>query len=252
MGSAAVYEIETPENVRFRVERAGLASRALAWVIDVAMMAGLLQVSSMLLAPLQWFSGNAASALILVASFLVQWWYSAVCEWKFAGRTCGKWLVGIATRDQTGLRITFLQSLVRNLLRIVDLLPGLYGVGALATLVDPQGRRLGDLAAGTVVVRERRLRLPAQRLLDLLLPDLRLYPELAEISQRLNPYEREAVLALAAQRDRLPLTVRIELFERLAQHLGQRFGFERPSHLSPEKVVLYVFAGLARGRTQES
>jgi len=250
--SSAVYEIETPENVRFRLERAGISSRAFAWAIDVAMMACLLQLSSMLLAPLQWLSESAASAVLLVAAFLVQWWYSALCEWWFAGRTCGKWLTGIAVRTQTGLRITFVQSLVRNLLRIVDLLPGAYGVGALCCGLDPLGRRLGDLAAGTVVVRERRLSAPAPRLLGQLQLDLDLHPELLEIAQRLNPYERDAVQTLAVQRDRMPLAVRIESFERLSSHLGERFGFERPPHLSPEKVVLYVFAGLARRRPQES
>src|SRR4051794_24573620 len=102
--SSAVYEIETPETVRFRVVRAGLASRALAWVIDVTMMGCLVQAVALAVAPLQWFSGSAASAVILVAGFLVQWWYGALCEWGFAGRTCGKWLLGIAARDQAGLR----------------------------------------------------------------------------------------------------------------------------------------------------
>ena len=244
MGFEAVYEIETPENVRFRLERAGLASRALAWVIDVAMMGCLLQLAALLVAPLEWFSGEAASVVILVAGFLVQWWYGALCEWRFGGRTCGKWMLGIAARDQAGLQLSFIQSLVRNLLRIVDLMPGLYGVGALCSWVDRSGRRLGDLAAGTVVIRERRLSLP-QRWLGPFQPELGLYPALREVARRLTPLERDAVLALGAQRDRLPLAVRIELFEQLAAHLETRCGFERPAHLSAEKVVLYVLAALA-------
>ncbi len=254
MGTLAVYEIETPENVRFRLERAGLASRGLAFGVDVAVMGSLLQLAALAASPLQWFSGSAASAAILVAGFVVQWWYGALCEWRFAGRTCGKWLMGIAARDQAGLRLSFVQSLVRNLLRVVDLLPGLYGIGAACSLVDRHGRRLGDLAAGTVVVRERRASLPP-RLLGLTQADLRLYPGLREAARRLSPRERDAVLGLGAQRDRLPLAVRLELFERLAAHLEGRFGFERPAHLSAEKVVLYVLAGLvepAPGPAQES
>lgn len=244
MVASAVYEIETPENVRFRLERAGLASRALAWVVDVAMMGCLLEIAALLLAPLGWLSGEAASAATLVAGFLVQWWYGALCEWRFSGRTCGKWLLGIAARDQAGLRLSFVQSLVRNLLRIVDLMPGLYGVGALCFWFDRSGRRLGDLAAGSVVIRERRLSLP-QRWLGQFQPELSLYPALREIARRLTPLERDAVLALSAQRDRLPLSARLELFEQLAAHLEGRFGFERPPHLSAEKVVLYVVAALA-------
>jgi uncharacterized RDD family membrane protein YckC len=243
VGTQAVYEIETPENVRFRLQRAGLASRALAWVVDVAMMGCLLEVAALIVMPLQWFSGSAATALILVAGFMVQWWYGALCEWRFHGRTVGKWLVGIAARDQGGLKLSFVQSLVRNLLRIVDLLPGLYGVGVACSLLDVHGRRLGDLAAGTVVVREPRVHLP-QRLVGYAQSDLRLYPALREIALRLSPFERDAVLSLGAQRDRLPLSARLELFARLSSHLEARFSFDRPAHLSAEKVILYVMAAL--------
>jgi uncharacterized RDD family membrane protein YckC len=256
-----VYEITTPENVRFRVERAGVASRALAWSLDVLIMGCLLQLGASVVAPLALLVGEAATALVLVIGFLVQWWYGALCEWRFAGRTVGKWLVGIATRDQQGLRLTLSQTVIRNLLRIMDLLPGLYLVGGCSALLDRHGRRLGDLAAGTLVVRERRPGLPARARAPRQ-SDLLLHPELVEVGQRLNPYERDAVLALAKERDDLPLELRLELFEALATHLERRFAVQRAAHLSAEKVVLYVAAVLAqpasaaplpdRGAAQES
>jgi uncharacterized RDD family membrane protein YckC len=148
-----VYEIDTPENVRFHVERAGLASRAVAWSLDVLIMGCLIQAGALLLAPLQLLAGQAATALSLVAAFLVQWWYAALCEWRFAGRTLGKWIVGIAARDQRGLRLTLLQTTVRNLLRVIDLVPGVYLVGGVVSLLDPHGRRLGDDPFDTAHIR---------------------------------------------------------------------------------------------------
>jgi uncharacterized RDD family membrane protein YckC len=257
---ASVYEIDTPENVRFRVERAGLASRACAWVLDVFAMLCLLQVGGTLLSPIEWLVGDAASAFTFVCAFLVQWWYAALCEWRLRGRTLGKWVVGIATRDHSGLRLTLYQTAIRNLLRIVDLLPGLYLCGGASVLVDRHGRRLGDLAAGTVVVRDRRSVLPG-RGLGPSQPDSGLHPQLREVAQRMSAPERDAVQALCSHRDEIPLAVRLELFEALAAHLEARFNLERPAHLTAEKVVLYVAAALSvasdaelpfRSRRQES
>jgi uncharacterized RDD family membrane protein YckC len=242
----AVYEIETPENVRIRFERAGLASRALAWVLDLVMMGFLFLLSAVLLSPLQWFSGSAAAALVLIAGFAVQWWYGTLCEWRFAGRTFGKWWLGIAVRDKAGLRLTLGQSAIRNLLRIVDLLPGLYLVGGACALIDPHGRRLGDLAAGTLVIRERHPALPSRLAREVRL-QLDHHPELRDVARRLRPTERDAVLALVRERDALPLATRVALFEQLASHFERRFQLIRTPHLSAENLVLYVTAALAEG-----
>jgi uncharacterized RDD family membrane protein YckC len=239
-----VYEIDTPENVRFHLERAGLASRAVAWLLDVLVMGCLLQLGVLLFGSLRILAGEAATVLSLVAAFLVQWWYAALCEWRFAGRTLGKWIVGIAARDQRGLRLTLLQTTIRNLLRVVDWVPGVYLGGGVSALLDPHGRRLGDLAAGTVVVRERTRALPARRFGEGLREVAR-YPAIAQAARRLTPEERDAVLMLHGQRDALSLALRLELFERLCRHLEQRYGVARPAHLSAEKVVLYTAAALA-------
>ena len=238
-----VYEIDTPENVRFSFERAGLASRALAWAVDLFVMLCILQAAAVVLSLLSVVFGKAATAIWLVIAFLVQWWYAALCEWRFGGRTLGKRLVGLATMDDRGLSLTLLQAVIRNLLRIVDMLPLLYLVGGLTSLFDPHGRRLGDLAAGTLVIRERRAELPRRTLAEAH-RDAHRYPDLAEVGRRLSPGERDAVLALCNERERLPLSLRSELFERLSTHLESRIGFRRPAHLSCEKAVLYVAAAL--------
>jgi len=192
---------------------------------------------------MQIVAGGFAVALMSIAVFLVQWWYSALAEWWTGGRTVGKMIVGLRTLDERGLRITFLQAVVRNLVRIVDLLPALYFVGGVSALLDGSGRRLGDLAAGTIVVRERRAPPPAQ-----VVPPTQRYntfindPLVVHAARRIAPLEREAMIGLSLRRERLPLAVRHELFGRLAKHLEARLGVPRPPFFSEEKYVLNLTA----------
>jgi uncharacterized RDD family membrane protein YckC len=241
-----VYEIETPENVRFTLERAGICSRAVAWGIDVALMAALLELVAVASTPLSVLDESVVAMIWLLSAFVVQWGYGALCEWRLRGRTVGKWVLGLSAMDAGGGPISFGQALIRNLMRVIDWLPGLYLVGGCCALLDPAGRRLGDLAARTVVVRERRLPLPTlQRSRDL---DCG-YPMAAGAARRLHPAERDAVMALCAQRDALPVALRIALFERLARHLEGRLRLQRPSHLSSEKLVLGVRGALTAAQS---
>jgi len=92
-------------------------------------------------------------ALVVVAQLVVEWGYFVFWEMIANGRSPGKWLVGLRVVRDDGFPLGFRDSLVRNLLRAVDLLPWYYTVGMVAMLVSPEGKRLGDLAAGTVVIR---------------------------------------------------------------------------------------------------
>jgi uncharacterized RDD family membrane protein YckC len=237
------YEIRTPENVVFDFELAGLASRALAWLIDLGVMVSVIVTGACIVSALEVIAGGFALAVFSVAVFLVQWWYSALAEWWTGGRTVGKMVVGLRTLDERGLKLSFLQAVIRNLLRIVDLLPLLYFVGGTAALLDKNGRRLGDLAAGTIVVRERRSPPPAQ-----VVPPAQRYntfisdPLVVHAARRIAPLEREAMIGLSLRRERLPLDVRHELFARLATHLEARLGVPRPPFFSEEKYVLNLTA----------
>jgi len=236
-----LHAIRTPENVVFEFERAGVASRALAWSVDLAVMMSAMTAVSCLVSAFQPVAGGFALALLSIAVFLVQWWYGALAEWWSGGRTIGKRVVGLRTLDARGLRITFAQAVVRNLVRVVDLLPALYLVGGACALLDPAGRRLGDLAAGTVVVRERRAPepsrlVPSTERAHAFLRD----PRVAYAARRVAPLEREAMVALSLRREALPERVRHALFARLATHLAARLGVARPPHLSEEKYVLLL------------
>lgn len=242
------FVVQTPENVTFEFELASVGSRAVAWMIDVLVMFVLIFFGALVATIFVPVAGGFAAAVIPVIVFLVQWWYSALCEWLWAGRTVGKRLVGLRSIDQRGLRIGFVQAVIRNLVRIVDLIPLLYLVGGISVLVDPRMRRLGDIAAGTLVVRERRAPRPNQ----LVSASERHNTFLADGSVRaaarqVSAPERDAMVALGLRRERLPLGVRHELFEKLAAHLEQRIHVARPSFFTPEKYVLNLTAVVLDG-----
>ena len=239
----SAYVIRTPENVTFEFELAGVSARALAWFVDVLVMLALITVALQVIGSFVSVAGGLATALIFVAVFLVQWWYTALLEWLWGGQTLGKRIVGLRTLSERGVRIDLVQSIVRNLVRIVDLLPGLYLVGGVSALLDRHGRRLGDLAAGTIVVRERKTPAPS-----VVVPEAERYntfvndPSIALATRRITAPERDAMVSLSLRREELPIATRRELFARLAAHLEDRLGVARPPHFSEEKYVLNLTA----------
>lgn len=238
-----LFVLRTPENVAFEFELASVGTRAAAWAIDVIVMAALVFVAVLAATALATLSQGLGIALLSVFVFLVQWWYAALLEWRWGGRTIGKRIVGLRVLGEDGLALTFSQAVIRNLVRVADLLPGLYLVGGLSVLVDRKARRLGDVAAGTIVVRERHTPRPAQILAaserhNSFLAD----PAVRAAARRVSAPERDALIALGLRRDRLPMAVRTELFERMARHLGERLDLVRPAHLTPEKFVLSLTA----------
>lgn len=140
---------------------AGVGSRAMAYLIDVGAMFVtwvvayfvLSLVVSDVLGLFQSLSGLAQS-LLAVAVFAAQWVYWTACETLWGGRTLGKRAVGIRVSRQDGGAPGLWESAVRNLCRVVDFLPVLYCTGVVVALLGRRHQRLGDLLAGTVLVRE--------------------------------------------------------------------------------------------------
>ena len=163
-------EIETPEHVRFRYHVAGPAKRALAYFIDLLARGGVLFVL-FLLAALGGVSADEASkkasmGVILLALFVVEWCYYVFFETIWSGRTPGKRALRLRVVTEGGHPLRFGDSLLRNLLRAADFLPGAYAIGLLVMGRDPRFRRLGDLAAGTIVITEERHAVTARVRLD--------------------------------------------------------------------------------------
>lgn len=127
---------------------AGFGARALAQLLDFVIRVGITLVIFILLSLL----GRMGSGIALILAFLLEWFYPVFFEVTRNGRTPGKKWMGIRVVNDDGTPITFGPSLVRNLLRVVDFLPIAYLTGIIASLCNRQFKRLGDLAAGSMVI----------------------------------------------------------------------------------------------------
>ncbi len=160
--------IETPENVAFGYHVAGIGSRFLAALIDTLIIIALqifFTVLGLLLARLLLPEGtleldtdNPFFAWIIgifgLISFAFFWGYYIFFEMLWNGQSPGKRRAKLRVIRVDGTPITLTESIIRNLVRLIDFLPAYYGVGVVTMFVNDQSRRLGDLAAGTLVVRE--------------------------------------------------------------------------------------------------
>ena len=141
---------------------AGIGSRFLALAVDTLIQAGVAIVFIILVAVLgvsgSWFGLEQHSIWLAAAAgfffFVLLYGYFAIFEILWNGQTPGKRVVGIRVVKESGRPLTAAEAIGRNLMRIVDQLPGFYGVGMLVALIGPVPKRLGDLVVGAVVVRE--------------------------------------------------------------------------------------------------
>lgn len=195
--------IETPEGVALHLHPAGVMPRAAAWAIDFVLRVG----AAFTLAVLLGLLGQTGLGLNLLAIFALMWLYPVLFEVLRDGQTIGKRAVGLRVVHANGTPVGWLASIVRNLLRTVDMLPVLYGFGVVAGLLDPQGRRLGDMVAGTLVIHAARAPAAAP------IPEVpALWPE-----QALAPHEKAAIVAFAERGPRLTPERQVELAELLPQ-----------------------------------
>ena len=153
-----VREIETPEGISLRLRAAGALPRAQAWMLDALLRLGVFLLAMIPLSLL----GVGGNGLAMLLMFGLMWAYSVMCEVWMNGQTVGKRMLGLRVVNADGTPVTWVPSVVRNLLRVVDALPGVYGVGLACTLIDPHARRLGDIIAGTMVVHTSELPAGAQ------------------------------------------------------------------------------------------
>lgn len=166
MQSLDRVRIDTPEQIALELPLAGIGSRFLALTIDSLLQMALLLAAVFafaLLAPglernhryLALVSQSFAAALLILVPFCLYWGYFAVFEMVWQGKTPGKRLAGIRVIHQSGRPMTAIECIGRNLMRAVDILPGMYGVGLVCMLCNQQNRRIGDYVAGTIVVHDK-------------------------------------------------------------------------------------------------
>lgn len=139
--------LETPEGTDLPLYPAGFWVRTLAYCLDWLIRAAVVLALSMVLS-----SSGIGQALSLITYFLLEWFYPVAFEVWRNGQTIGKKVLRLKVIHDDGTPITFASSLIRNLLRVVDWLPLFYVTGIVASVCNQQFKRVGDLAAGTMVV----------------------------------------------------------------------------------------------------
>ena len=244
--------ISTPEGISFSFILAGPATRGVAWIVDSMVIAVLSKLAGALLGLIGVISQDLASGVVLLAYFAISMGYGVIMEWRFRGQTLGKRLLKLRVMDDRGLHLEFNQVVIRNLLRFIDMLPLYYLVGGLACLFNRKAKRLGDLAANTVVVWSPGIREPN---LDQLFRDkynsFRRYPHLeARLRQKTSPREAGVALQALMRRDDLDPGARIELFRDIADYFKGivQFPQEAVEGISDEQVVRNVVEALYRSR----
>lgn len=167
--SDEILTVDTPENVNVDYHIAGIGSRFLAALVDSAIIV-LLQILTISIGALAvYYVGQEKKSLLSLTQqnlvwvmaitgligFMFLWGYYILFEMVWNGQSPGKRLAKLRVICVDGRPVTLSESLIRNLVRLVDFMPVLYGVGVVAMFIHSQSRRLGDLAAGTLVVHDR-------------------------------------------------------------------------------------------------
>ena len=241
-----VRSFPTPEHIAFRHRTAGPLIRASAWLLDLAIRSAVLLL---LFIPIALVGMDVGVGLWLIAWFLADWLFGAFAEWRWKGVTPGKHVCHIRVVAADGQPPTLAACLLRNVLRFADALPT-PATGILAMVLSGNFQRLGDLAAGTLVVYDERP--PPVRLAS------ELEPEAARIARLLPPGEvatlngetARAIHSFVAERRRFHLGRRREMAERLATVLAARW--DLPPATDPDALLCAVHALLFGTTADES
>ena len=249
--------IDTPELVAIDLPLAGIGSRFVALLIDYVIwlvaFVGFVFLFALIDPSFSKFSKLGekwVTALAIFIPFLVYWGYFTLFEAFWKGRTPGKWIAKIRVIQVSGRGIGLFESMTRNLLRVVDQFPFVYAVGVMFVFFTRQHQRLGDMAAGTLVVHEReRLsesnsessgRTFTAGLFDQPAP---LEAKLSRLDlpsvavQRLGPEDLEVLEGFFARRLDFSLATRAALAERIARAIESKAGLERPHAVSVETFL---------------
>lgn len=217
-----LYTVETPEGIALSLRPAGLVSRGLAYLVDLAIRAGLVLVAAMVAGPM----GGIGKAFLLIGYFALEWGYPVAFELARSGGTPGKWAMGLRVVMDSGLPVTPAASLLRNVLRTADFLPALYGFGLTAMLLRTDFKRLGDMAAGTLVVYRDAVSLHGE--LPLAEPAAPAIP--------LSAGEQAAIVSWAGRSTRLT-PARFEELARLARPVLGQVDLARPTASDAQRLL---------------
>jgi uncharacterized RDD family membrane protein YckC len=248
--------IDTPELVSIEMPIAGIGSRFIATLVDGLIWAAagvvLVILFTILFAALHFASRtseNWLTGVLFLIVFLMQWGYFSLFEAFNNGRTPGKQVAKIHVIHRSGRAISFVESLARNLLRYVDYLPGFYAIGIITIFLSKQNQRLGDMVAGTLVVRDREVDTPhwgelGSRTItaQVFEPVVTAAPHMsvrlpAPNVARLSATDLEVLEGFFARRLDMDLATRAALAQRMASALCAKSGLEIPAGISVETFL---------------
>jgi uncharacterized RDD family membrane protein YckC len=223
--------ILTPEGISFTQHLVGPVTRFLAFAIDLAGITVASGILSEVLLLAAIVNPDFALAARTITYFVVTIGYSILLEWIWRGQTLGKRVLKIRVIDAEGFRLRPSQIVIRNLLRVVDLLPAFYAVGGICCSLSPKYQRLGDIAANTVVIYTGSEKIPD---LELLFSgsynSLRAHVHVAaQLRKAVSPSEARLALEAVARRAELEPSSRLELYRQLAQRLRGLVSFPEES-----------------------
>lgn len=258
--NAEQLQIDTPELVSIEMPLAGIGSRFLALALDYVFWTVLLIVlgigAAIALAGFNLHDRATAKwalGIFLLIVFLIHWGYFTLFETFWNGATPGKRIAHIHVIHQSGRALSFVEALARNLVRAVDYLPGMYGVGVISIFLSRRKQRLGDMVAGTLVVRDCEIADPywgelgtrtitagafAEDAQQHVLPAPHLRFSLpAPLVAKLSPSDLELLEGFFARRLDLDLATRAALAERISTAVRAKSGLEVPADASTETFL---------------
>jgi len=219
--------IETPEQVRLEYSLAGLGSRFMAIAVDTLWQAlvSVIAILGLALAmpAMATFGPNFGlwvAAAYVILFFLLFWGYYSFFEVIWNGQTPGKRQAKIRVIKDNGRSITVYDALLRNLVRVVDLMPGMYAVGVCSIALSRQNKRLGDYAAGTVVVHDA----PAGESVPATLDLASSAPVVGYQTSRMGIEELELIEAFLQRRYDLAPDVRARTAKSIADRVRAKLG----------------------------
>lgn len=229
-------KIDTPEQITLELPIAGIGSRFVAVAVDTVLQALTLATGVLALTfGARWTFGVlklAGPAAAILFAFCVYWGYFAGFEIAWSGQTPGKRMAGVRVIHESGRPVSAFEAIARNVLRAIDFLPALYGVGIVTMLLNRQSRRIGDYVAGTVVVYDSSA---AQQRLDwhdigsAAAPSVRL--------TQVSPEELSLIETYLRRRLDLDPLVREEMADQIVRRLTQKTGITRDAGQSAESLL---------------
>ena len=216
-------DIVTPENIAFQYRVAGPYRRVPAFLIDLCIR-GLVMIAFALVIGFLGFLGafGVGAGLLLVVWFVLEWFYGGLFEAYWNGQTPGKRLTGLRVLRLDGRPVTPLQAVMRNIFRVVDMMPFFtFVVGAITSTLNARSQRLGDLVCGTIVVVEDRTWLfGVSQIEDPRVEQLAAYiPANFQFTRTL----RRAIATYVERRKFFSAPRRWEIARHIAQPLSERF-----------------------------